>query len=97
MKFPLSIGRKLQRLGIWKVKIRGVDVVLEIGGRDTDPMHPDTAIDIGLALYTAGRDVKKRHHMGATVHGIARLTDAVADEREMQKSRDGTAVFARVK
>lgn len=71
-----------------------VDVVLEIGGRALPAMSPDTAIDIAIGLKHAAKLVKERMGMPKRVHGIADLTDAVADEREIQRMRDGTAAFA---
>ena len=100
MKAP-AIRRVRDRLQVgtpFRVLIRNeVDVVLEIGGKELPAMSPDTAIDMAIGLKHAGKLVKERQGLPKRVHGIADLTDAVADEREMQRTRDGTAIFGRAK
>ncbi len=91
------LGEAIMRRKPFRILIRNeVDVILELNGRELDPMHPDMAIDIAVGLNHAGRLIKERKGMAKTWHGIARLTDAEADERQMQVSKDGTAAFGRV-
>ncbi len=89
-----SLTEKLLRGTPYQVLVRGTDVVLSIKGKEL-VLHPDTALDMAMGLKHAARIAKKKAGLPPVPHGIADLTDAVADEREIQKSRDGTAVFAK--
>jgi len=93
----MDIARTIKRgaLGLvsFRVLIRGTDIVLEIDGREVPAFSPDKALDIAVGLNYAAKRVKQRYNMGVVAHGIADLTDAVADERQIQKNRDGTASF----
>ena len=89
-----SLTEKLLRGTPYEILVRGIDVVLKIKGKEL-VLHPDTALDMAMGFKHAARLAKKKAGLPPVVHGIADLTDAVADEREIQKSRDGTAVFAR--
>ena len=42
----------------YRIKIRGATVILEYGGKELPPLHPDTAIDIAIGLNSAAGRVK---------------------------------------
>lgn len=91
-----SLTEKLLRGTPYDILVRGVDVVLSINGKEL-VLHPDTALDMAMGFKHAARIAKKKAGLPPVRHGIADLTDATADEREIQKSRDSTAVFGRAK
>lgn len=93
----MSDPARIERRKPWKVIMRGgsPNVVLEWDGTPIDDLHPDTAIDIAIALYDSAKLQKRKFGLAPRVHGFAKLTDAVADELEMQRRKDHTAAFAK--
>ena len=77
------------------VAIEGVQVKLIIGNRWFLMGYEDAN---KLAVMLRGQARKAKQNAGdhsLKVIGFADLTDAVVDELEAQRSRDGTAVFGR--
>jgi hypothetical protein len=71
----------------------GSVVVLTINGTQL-PMSYDTANRLAVMLRGYGREAKRNAgDVSTKVIGFANLTDAVLDELQIQKRRDGTAVF----
>lgn len=92
-----EIGEKLMKRTPYGVRVEGIDVLLTIGPKLVR-MDYDTANKMAVFLRHAGRIAKKRAgDHSVKVVGFADLTDAYADELEAQRSRDGTAVLARIK
>lgn len=92
---PKYIGEKLLAGTPYGVEVRGVDVVLTVGGRSI-VLHYDDANKLAVFLRAGGKIAKRRAgDLSVKLLGFADLTDANADELEAQKNRDGTAVFAR--
>lgn len=91
-----TIGEKLMRHTLYGVRVEGIDVVLTVGDKAIRMDYP-TAHKMAVFLRHAG-EIAKRSAGDGSLHliGFADLTDANADEMEAQKSRDGTAVFARI-
>ncbi len=91
------VGEKLLRATPYRVTINGTQVTMELGEKACT-MDYDTAINLAVMLNWAGRKAKQIAGDGSMrMIGIADLTDANADERQIQKSRDGTAAFASVR
>ncbi len=91
-----SVGGVLSPGVKFRVLIRNeVNIVVELHGKELPPMHPDTALAMAIGLNYAARLVKQRTGMKPVMHGIAELTDKVADDRRIQKARDTTAVFSK--
>lgn len=91
------VGEKLLSQTPYRVYVNGRQVVMELG-RQACTLDYDTAINLAVMLNWAGRKAKTIAGDGSMRFiGIADLTDAVADELEAQRSRDGSAVFARVR
>ena len=89
-----KIGDRLLRGTPYQVVVRDTDIVLQINGRDALVLPYDEAIRMCIGLRHGVRIAKKNAGIsGVQMYGFADLTDAVADELEMQKSRDGTAVY----
>ena len=82
---------------VYGADVVGAEVKVRIGNR-VCMMDYNTAIVLAQMLNWAGRKAKSNARDGSMrMLGIARLTDANADELEAQFNRDRTAVFARVK
>ena len=91
-----NIERILKRT-TFGADVDGVQVKVKLGNREC-VMDYQTAITLAHMLHWAGKKAKSNARDGSMrMLGIARLTDANADELEAQFNRDRTAVFARVK
>ncbi len=91
-----SLTERLLRGTPYDILVRGTDVVLRIYGKELT-LHPDTAIDMAMGFKHAARIAKKKAGLPPVVHCIADLTDKTADDREIEISRDGTAIFAKAR
>ena len=87
---------KLLQNAAYRCTVQGTNVVMELGPKSCI-MDYNTAINLAVMLNHCGRKAKTNAGDGSMRFlGIAKLTDAEADERQIQKSRDATAVLARV-
>lgn len=91
------LSRKLLRGTPYSIVVRNELVVLQIKGEDVLVLDTDEAVRMCLGLRHGVRIARKNKGEKPKLFGFADLTDAVADELELQKSRDGTAVFAKVR
>lgn len=94
------VGQKLLRNTEYGVVVRGTTVVLQIRGQDALVLDWVTAVRMAHFLRHGSRIAKANAGLSGIavpVAGFADLTDANLDELEAQKSRDGTAVFSRVR
>lgn len=91
-----EVGEKLLKRTPFGTRVEGVDVVMTIGEKAVR-MDYATAIKLSAFLRNSGR-IAKRHAGDQARHFtvFADLTDANLDELEAQRTRDGTAIFARV-
>lgn len=91
-----SFGEKLLRDTIYGVEKEGVEVVLTLG-RAKCKMEYNVALNLAAMLYSAGKAAKAAAGDESTrIIGLARLTDANAEEMKASLSRDRTAAFTRV-
>ncbi len=91
-----NVERVLERTP-YGCEVVGTQVKITLGPRAC-LMDYETAINLAHMLNWCGRKAKAIAGDGSMQFlGIARLTDAEADEREAQFNRDRTAVFAKVR
>jgi len=90
-----NVERFLERTP-YGCEVVGVQVKMTLGNKAC-VMDYDTAIKIAVMLNWCGRKAKSNAGDGSMQFlGIARLSDANADELQAQFNRDRTAVFSRV-
>lgn len=91
-----SFGEKLLRNTIYGVEKEGTEVVMTLG-RAKCKMDYNVALNLAAMLYSAGKAAKAAAGDDSMrVIGLARLTDANAEEIKAHLSRDRTAAFGRV-
>lgn len=97
--FPSSVQnveRVLERTS-FGCEVVGTQVRMTLGPK-TCMLDYDTAVRLATMLNWCGRKAKAIAGDGSmTFLGIARLSDANADELEAQFNRDRTAVFSKVR
>ena len=92
-----TIGEKILKRTPFGTRVEGVDVVVTLGHKAVR-MDYQTALKLSAFLRHSGRLAKRRAGDQARNFTVfADLTDANADELEAQRTRDGSALFARVK
>jgi hypothetical protein len=91
-----TFGEKILARTPYGTRVEGVDVVMTLGDKACR-MDYSTALKLAVFLYHSGKVAKKAAgDESKRIIGVADLTDANADELEVQFNRDRTAVFARV-
>jgi hypothetical protein len=86
---------EIMRSQKYGARVEGVDVVLFAGNGELR-MEYNVALNLAAFLYDAAKQAKSAAgDHSVRVIGLARLTDANLDEIKAERSRDGTAVFAK--
>lgn len=92
-----TFGEKVMARTPYGTRVEGVDVVMTLGEKACR-MDYTTAINLAVFLYHSGKMAKRAAgDESRRLIGIADLTDGTLDEIEAQRSRDHTAIFARVR
>jgi hypothetical protein len=89
-----EIGEKILKQTPYGVRVEGTVVVMTIGTKNCR-MDYDTALKLSAFLRHGGRTAKRiAGDQSRKFTVFADLTDANADELEVQLSRDRTAVYS---
>ena len=90
-----AVGTNVMRNTPFAFVVRGENVVFQLDGRDALTVHWTLANKFAhLWRHSARKAKQNAGDAGVQIIGFAELTDANMDELQLQKSRDGTAVFA---